>query len=149
VNDVSTREKKPIQSLFTILKKEFDKNENDEMETVEKKEKFDGQGAQSFKNEFGTGSKHQDSPKSRLKTRETTFESPFSSELGVPGVLTGGRWKSDEKRQAQRKESMKFGDVGAKKNQNKQTKQKHNTHHHLAPCPLKLFTSRGKSIAKS
>ncbi len=46
-NDVSDKEKKPIQSLFTTLKNEFDKSKNDEMKTVEKKEKFDGQGAQS------------------------------------------------------------------------------------------------------
>ena len=37
----SEKETKPIQSLFTILKNEFDKkNENDKMETVEKKENF-------------------------------------------------------------------------------------------------------------
>ncbi len=41
VNDVSTKKKKPIQSLFTILKNEFDKTENNEMETVEKRGKFD------------------------------------------------------------------------------------------------------------
>ncbi len=73
------------------------------METVEKKKKFDGQGAQSFKNDFGTGSDHQDSPKCRLKTREITFESPSSSALGAPRAQTGGRGKNDEKRQAQRK----------------------------------------------
>ena len=37
--DASGEERKPIQSLFTILKNEFDKNKNDKMETVEKWEK--------------------------------------------------------------------------------------------------------------
>ena len=37
----SEKETKPIQSLLTILKNEFDKrDENDTMETVEKKENF-------------------------------------------------------------------------------------------------------------
>jgi hypothetical protein len=128
------KETKPIQSLFTILKNEFDKNENDEMETVEKGKKFDGQGAQSFTIEFGQGSEHQDSPKSCLKARETAFESPSSSALGLPVAQTGGRWLSDEKRQAQREESMKFKDVGAKKNKNKQTKTK--AQHSSPPCSL-------------
>jgi hypothetical protein len=35
----SEEERKPIQSLSSILRNEFDKNENDEMETVKKKEK--------------------------------------------------------------------------------------------------------------
>jgi hypothetical protein len=104
------------------------------METVENEKKFDGQGAQSFKIEFGTGGDHQDSPKSRLKTRETTFESLSSCALGLPGAQTGGRWLSDEKRQAQRKESMKFRDVEAKKNQNKQTKTQ--AQHSSPPCSL-------------
>ncbi len=118
-NVASEQERKPILNTFTILKNKNDKNENDEMETVENTKKFDGQGAQSFKIEFGTGGNHQDSPKSRLKTREMTFESSSSSVSGLPGAQTGGRWLSDEKRQAQRKESMKFRDVEAKKNQNK------------------------------
>jgi hypothetical protein len=40
--DASVQEPKPIQSLFTALKNEFDKSENDEMETVEKIKKCDG-----------------------------------------------------------------------------------------------------------
>ncbi len=60
------------------------------METVEKENKFDGQGAQSFTIEIGKGNEHQDSPKSRLKARETAFESPSSRALGLPVAQTGG-----------------------------------------------------------
>ena len=36
----SDEERKPIQSLLTILTNGFDKNKNDKMETVKKKRKF-------------------------------------------------------------------------------------------------------------
>ncbi len=140
--DASEQDKRPIQSLFTILKNEFDKNENDEMEIVEKKEKFDGQGPQSFKTQFGTESDHQDSPKSRLKARETAFESPSSGALGSPGARTGGRCLSDEKRQAQREESMKFREVGANKRQN--NKRRVHSVHRNALVRMKLAAARGR-----
>ena len=88
------------------------------METVEKNKKSDGQGAQSFKIEFGDGNYHRDSPESSLKARETAFEPPSPSVLGRPVAQTGGRWKSEEKMEAQRQESMKLSDDGAKKNEN-------------------------------
>ena len=92
------------------------------METVEKNKKSDGQGAQSFKIGVGAGNNHRDSPESSLRARETAFEPPSPSVLGRPVAQTGGRWLSEEKGQAQRKESVKFRDVEADKPKIKQTK---------------------------
>ena len=111
------------------------------METVGKK-KSDGQGAQSFRIEFGAGDDHRDSPEGRLKARETAFEPPSSSVLGRPVARTGGRWLLEEKGKAERKESMMYSDVEANKNQIKQTKMQ--AQHSSPPCssPPKEFQTR-------
>jgi hypothetical protein len=83
-NDGSERERKPIQSLFTILKMNLTKMKMTKWRSLKKKGKYDGQGAQSFTIQFRAGCDHRDSPKSRLKARETAFESPSSSALGIP-----------------------------------------------------------------
>ena len=69
-NTKPVKEEKQIQSIFTIFKNHNDKNENDEMETVGKIKKSDGQGAQSFKMELGAGDNHRDSQEGRLRARD-------------------------------------------------------------------------------
>jgi hypothetical protein len=127
--------------LFTILKNEFDKkNENDKMETVEKKKIFDGHGAQSFTLVLGERDEHQDSPnESRLGARETAFESASRRDLGLSVARSGGRWLSDEKGKAKRGESARIDDEGAKKNNNKQTKTKAQNSSPLPSLPPKSF----------
>ena len=120
---------------------------------LKKNKKSDGQGAQSFKIGFGAGDDHRDSPESRLGARETAFEPPSPSALGRPVAQTGGRWKSEEKMEAQRKESMKLSDAGAKKNENKNSNPMANLSSTPCSLPPKAFNKprkfdRGK-LAKS
>ncbi len=110
------------------------------METVEKGKIVDGQGAQSFTFGFGDRDEHQDSPtKSRLRARETAFESPSHRALGLSVAQSGGHWLSDEKGKAKRGESTKIDDEGAKKNNNKQTKTKAQNSSPLSSLPPKSF----------
>ncbi len=126
--------------MFSILKNELDKIENEEMETVEKEKNFDGQGVQSFTFGFGDWDEHQDSPnRSRLRARETAFESASRRDLGLPVARSGGRWLSDEKGKAKRGESARIDDEGAKKNNNKQTKTKAQNPSPLSSLPPKSF----------
>jgi hypothetical protein len=126
--------------LFSIPRNEFDKNENDKMETVKKMKNFDGQGAQSFTFGFGEQDEHQDSPtRSRLRARETAFESASRRDLDLPVARSGGRWLSDEKGKAKRGESARIDDEGAKKNNNKQTKTKAQNSSPLSSLPPKSF----------
>ncbi len=146
-NAEPVKEEKPIQSLFTILRNEFDKkNENDKMETVEKRKSFDGQGAQSFTLGFGDQDEHQDSPdRSRLGAHETAFESASRRDLGLSVARSEGRWLSNEKGKAKRGESARIDDEGAKKNNDKQTKTKAQNSSPLPSLPPSTFRKPRKS----